>query len=135
MEDLKLFSGKIKDENSGHQVIKFASLSSKTYSKVLEIDENLITRCKAKGVDKYKAKELTMDDYTRVLSTKEALIQTLNRIEIKLGSVKTISMKKTSLNYGDDKRYWIKNSFNTLAFGHYLIEEYENENVENDESD
>lgn len=77
----------MKDESSGHQIIKFVALQSKTYSKVIEKDDNEFGLCKAKGVDKHKIKQLTSSHYESILSTKDSCKQSINRIEIKLANI------------------------------------------------
>lgn len=124
--------GKLKDESSGHQIIKFVALQSKTYCKLIEKDDNEFETCKAKGVDKHKIKQLTSNHYESVLSKKDSFKQSINRIEIKLADIKSIKFDKICLKFGDDKRFQIPNSFKTLAYGNKKIKEY---HVDDDDDD
>lgn len=122
--------GKIKDETFGHAFVLFAGMQAKVYCKEMEIFTSLIQECKSKGVDRHKINELTVDDYLNVLHTKNPLIAKIRRIETKIASVKTVSVQKIAIRFGDDKRFQIPNTFSTLAHGNCNINSYNSDGID-----
>jgi hypothetical protein len=116
--------GKVKDETNGHAFVLFAALQSKVYCKQMETFNEIVDECKAKGLDKYKIRELSAENYLNVLNTREPLITHIRRIETKIASIKTVTVRKIAIAFGDEKRFQIPNSFDTLAHGNHKIQQY-----------
>ncbi|XP_051168421.1 uncharacterized protein LOC127286149 [Leptopilina boulardi] len=91
--------GLMKDECSGKIITEFVGLRSKMYS--IRVNGQDFTK---------KAK--------RVRSTR-----TQHVIRSRLNNVETVKKLKVALSPMDDKRYLLPDSYDTLAWGHYRIEE------------
>ncbi|XP_072388457.1 uncharacterized protein [Diabrotica undecimpunctata] len=144
----KKIPGLMKDEANGKIITHFIGLRSKMYTFKLQITDeerekerqrlerkqlnkeriecdlgNLGITKKAKGV-KYNIvrNKITYEDYEKCL--KEFKLQTASQrcIRSYQHSVFSIEQSKTALSPYDDKRYLIPKSFNTLPWGHYLVE-------------
>lgn len=134
MKRLDIFS----DEFNGKLAVDFAGMRAKCYA-IRSIDEILIAEelhekekvkkiKRAKGVKKYVvSKKIKFEDYVECIKTHGNLVQNQNTIRSIKHSVFTIQQQKIALNPADDKRYLIKpDRINTLAWGHFKINEYEN---------
>jgi hypothetical protein len=81
----------------------------------------------AKGVKRNKIANLKMEDYKKCLfgSTREELQQmtTFNSIRSNNHQVSSLTITKVGLSGTDDKRAVLNNNINTLAWGHYKIQE------------
>lgn len=115
--------GLMKDENGGQILTEFVGLRSKMYStRVNSIDAIK----KAKGVKKYVLKQnITFDDYVECIQWCQSTSGNQNRIQSKLHKVYSITQRKKFLCPFDDKRKILPDGINTLPWGHYSIEQEE----------
>ena len=114
--------GMFKDEEAGKNIKEFVGLRAKLYSfKTEKGEENK----KCKGIKKaVVAKSIRHENYKKCLQTgKEQLRrQTIISYEHNLYLEE---VNKIALSAADDKRYLLKDSFDTLAWGHYKIRDLE----------
>lgn len=108
--------GRMKDEYKGSIIREFYGTGAKAYCVV---SENEITK-KAKGVtSSVIQKELQVSDYNTCVSTPHIKIfKKMHTFHSVLHEIYTEYKNKVALSYFDDKRYLLKNSFKTLAWGH-----------------
>ena len=113
--------GKFKDECTGKIINEFVGLRSKLYSyKMDEGKEN--KRCK--GVKKGVVENsITHDDYKNVLETGKEQMRRQNIIRSYNHVIFTEEVNKIALSAEDDKRYLLKDSHDTLAWGHRRIKD------------
>lgn len=109
----------MKDEACGKLIWEFAGLRAKTYE--INIDGALTT--KSKGVRKNIL--LTDKDFKSVLNENKTILKRQNVFRSLKHFIHTQTINKVALSAGDDKRFLIPNSYNTLAWGHYKIPFYE----------
>ena len=116
--------GMFKDEAAGKNIKEFVGLRAKLYSyKMEEGKEN--KRCK--GIKKAVVeKSITHEDYKTCLETGKEQLRRQNIIRSYEHTLYTEEVNKIALSAADDKRYLLKDSFDTLAWGHYKIKEMEN---------
>ena len=116
--------GKFKDEAAGKIIKEFVGLRAKLYSfKMDEGKEN--KRCK--GIKKAVVeKSITHEDYKTCLETGKEQLRRQNIIRSYEHVVYTEEVNKVALSAADDKRYLLKDSYDTLAWGHYKIKDLEN---------
>ena len=116
--------GKFKDEAKGKNITEFVGLRSKLYSyKMEEGKENK----KCKGIKKAVVeKSITHEDYKTCLKTGKEQLRRQNIIRSYEHTLYTEEVNKIALSAADDKRYLLKDSFDTLAWGHYKIKDLEN---------
>ena len=116
--------GMFKDEAAGKVIKEFVGLRAKLYSyKMDEGKEN--KRCK--GIKKAVVeKSITHEDYKTCLETGKEQLRRQNIIRSYEHVLYTEEVNKVALSAADDKRYLLKDSFNTLAWGHYKIRDLEN---------
>ena len=116
--------GMFKDEAAGKNINEFVGLRAKLYSyKMEEGKEN--KRCK--GIKKAVVeKSITHEDYKTCLETGKEQLRRQNIIRSYEHTLYTEEVNKIALSAADDKRYLLKDSFDTLAWGHYKIKEMEN---------
>ena len=116
--------GKFKDEAKGKNITEFVGLRSKLYSyKMEEGKENK----KCKGIKKAVVeKSITHNDYKTCLETGKEQLRRQNIIRSYEHTLYTEEVNKIALSAADDKRYLLKDSYDTLAWGHYKIKEMEN---------
>ena len=116
--------GMFKDEEAGKIIKEFVGLRAKLYSyKMDEGKEN--KRCK--GIKKAVVeKSITHEDYKRCLTTGKEQLRRQNIIRSYEHVLYTEEVNKIALSAADDKRYLLKDSFDTLAWGHYRIKDLEN---------
>ena len=120
----KKILGMFKDEAAGKNIKEFVGLRAKLYSyKMEEGKENK----KCKGIKKAVVKKsITHEDYKTCLETGKEQLRRQNIIRSYEHVVYTEEVNKIALSAADDKRYLLKDSFDTLAWGHYKIKEMEN---------
>ena len=108
--------GLFKNEISNYICIGFCSLRSKLYSlKLLGADDKKT----AKGIKKcVVSKTINFDDYVACLKNESELVCEQNSIRSKHHNVFSIKERKIALSPFDNKRYLIKNSTDTLPWGH-----------------
>ena len=116
--------GMFKDETAGKIIKEFVGLRAKLYSyKMDEGKEN--KRCK--GIKKAVVeKSITHKDYKTCLETGKEQLRKQNIIRSYEHTLYTEEVNKIALSAADDKRYLLKDSYDTLAWGHYKIKEMEN---------
>ena len=116
--------GMFKDEAAGKVIKEFVGLRAKLYSyKMDEGKEN--KRCK--GIKKAVVeKSITHEDYKTCLETGKEQLRRQNIIRSYEHELYTEEVNKIALSAADDKRYLLKDSYDTLAWGHRRIKELEN---------
>ena len=116
--------GMFKDEAAGKNIKEFVGLRAKLYSfKTEEGEENK----KCKGIKKgVVEKSITHEDYKTCLTTGKEQLRRQNIIRSYEHVLYTEEVNKIALSAADDKRYLLKDSFDTLAWGHHRIKEMEN---------
>ena len=112
--------GMMKDEAGGKIITEFVGLRSKLYAYKMDCGKE---EKKCKGVKKgVVKKEITLEDYKNCLFTKEDQERTMNAIRSRKHNIHTESITKIALSANDDKRIILEDGINTLAIGHYKIE-------------
>ena len=116
--------GMFKDEAGGKIIKEFVGLRAKLYSyKMDEGKEN--KRCK--GIKKAVVKKsITHENYKTCLKTGMEQYRRQNIIRSYEHELYTEEVNKIALSAMDDKRYLLKDSYDTLAWGHYKIRDMEN---------
>ena len=116
--------GMFKDEAAGKNIKEFVGLRAKLYSyKMEEGKENK----KCKGIKKAVVeKSITHEDYKTCLKTGKEQLRKQNIIRSYEHTLYTEEINKIALSAADDKRYLLKDSFDTLAWGHYKIKDLKN---------
>ena len=116
--------GMFKDEAAGKIIKEFVGLRAKLYSyKMDEGKEN--KRCKGIKKDVVE-KSITHEDYKTCLQTGKEQLRKQNIIRSYEHVLYTEEVNKIALSATDDKRYLLKDSYDTLAWGHYKIRDMEN---------
>ena len=111
--------GMFKDEAAGKIIKEFVGLRSKLYS--FKMEEGKETK-KCKGVKKRVVENyITHEDYKSCLITGKDKLARQNIIRSYDHEVYTEEVNKIALSAADDKRYLLKDSFDTLAWGHHKI--------------
>lgn len=125
----KKVPGLFKDELNGKIMIEFVGLRAKCYA-LRTIDDE--TMKKSKGVKKNVLKrKIEFEDYVTCIKKKCEIKQKQNTIRSINHNVYSIRQEKIALSPFDDKRYIIEpDGVNTLAWGHYAIDEYEKSKVD-----
>ena len=115
--------GMFKDEAKGKNIKEFVGLRAKLYSfKMEKGKEN--KRCK--GIKKAVVeKSIRHEDYKTCLETGKEQLRRQNIIRSYEHEVYTEEVNKIALSATDDKRYLLKDSFDTLAWGHHKIKDME----------
>ena len=116
--------GMFKDEAAGKIIKEFVGLRAKLYSyKMDEGKEN--KRCK--GIKKAVVeKSIRHEDYKTCLTTGKEQLRRQNIIRSYEHVLYTEEVNKIALSAADDKRYLLKDSYDTLAWGHRRIKDLEN---------
>ena len=116
--------GMFKDEAAGKSIKEFVGLRAKLYSfKMEEGKEN--KRCK--GIKKAVVERtIRHEDYKTCLTTGKEQLRKQNIIRSYDHEVYTEEVNKIALSAADDKRYLLKDSFDTLAWGNRRIKELKN---------
>ena len=116
--------GMFKDEAAGKNIKEFVGLRAKLYSyKMEEGKENK----KCKGIKKAVVeKSITHEDYKTCLKTGKEQLRRQNIIRSYEHVLYTEEVNKIALSAADDKRYLLKDSYDTLAWGHRKIKDMEN---------
>lgn len=121
--------GKMKDEYAGSIIECFYGTGAKAYCVKL-LDKTIKT---AKGVKKYVIqKNLSVTDYRNVVEDDASILRRMYVFRSELHTMYTELKNKVALSSKDDKRYILPDKCNTLAWGHYKINEIVRaENLEN----
>ena len=113
--------GKFKDETAGKPIKEFVGLRAKLYSyKMDEGKEN--KRCKGIKKDVIE-RSIRHEDYKICLETGKEILRKQNIIRSYNHEVFTEEVNKIALSAADDKRYLLKDSHDTLAWGHRRIKD------------
>ena len=116
--------GMFKDEAAGKIIKEFIGLRAKLYS--FKMDKGEETK-KCKGIKKAVVEKcISHEDYKRCLQTGKEQLRRQNIIRSYEHEVYTEEINKIALSAADDKRYLLKDSFDTLAWGHHRIRDMEN---------
>ena len=116
--------GMFKDEEAGKILNEFVGLRAKLYS--YKMDEGKEKK-RCKGIKKAVVKNsITHEDYLTCLITGIEQLRRQNIIRSYEHVLYTEEINKIALSAADDKRYLLKDSFNTLAWGHRRIRDIEN---------
>ena len=113
-----------KDEEAGDNIKEFVGLRAKLYSfKTEEGKENK----KCKGIKKaVVAKSIRHENYKKCLQTGKEQLRIQTIIRSYEHNLYLEEVNKIALSAADDKRYLLKDSFDTLAWGHHKIRYLEN---------
>ena len=112
--------GKMKDECGGAVIEEFVGLRPKMYSLKYDGAEKKA----AKGVKKcVMEKQLKHEAYLSCLKDRTEMRHEMNMIRSYSHKVFSVTVNKTSLSPYDDKRYFLKDGINSLAYGHERISE------------
>ena len=116
--------GMFKDEAAGENIKEFVGLRAKLYSyKMEEGEENK----KCKGIKKaVVAKSIRHENYKTCLETGKEQLRRQTIIRSYEHNLYLEEVNKIALSAADDKRYLLKDSYDTLAWGHRRIKEMEN---------
>ena len=115
----KTVIGKFKDEVSGVPIREFIGLRSKMYSYIKDNDKGGKT---AKGIKKNIIKKnITHENYKNVLFNNEQMHHTMKTIRSNNHQLGSYELNKVSLSCFDDKRYILKDSITSYAYGHHAI--------------
>ena len=116
--------GMFKDEAAGKNIKEFVGLRAKLYSyKMEEGEENK----KCKGIKKaVVAKSISHENYKLCLQTGKEQLRRQTIIRSYEHNLYLEEVNKIALSAADDKRYLLKDSYDTLAWGHRRIKEIEN---------
>ena len=111
--------GYFKDETAGVPIAEFVGLRSKMYSILLADGSSKNT---AKGIQHHFSKtNLKHELYRKCLVEQSRTHAQYNSIRSFYHQLYTIHENKIALSSYDDKRYLLADSYDTLAYGHYLI--------------
>ena len=113
--------GKWKDENCKSGPIRqFVGIRAKMYS--IRCENKKFNKVKAKGIVKaYRQRNLRHKHYLKALSNMKTTEAEFWQIRSSLHNLKTVLVRKTSLNPTDCKRFVLPNGIDTLAYGHYSL--------------
>ena len=115
--------GMFKDEAAGDNIGEFVGLRAKLYS--YKMDEGKENK-KCKGIKKAVVeKSISHKDYLTCLITGIEQLRRQNIIRSYEHVLYTEEINKIALSATDDKRYLLKDSYDTLAWGHYKIRDLE----------
>ena len=113
-----------KDEEGGKILKEFVGLRAKLYS--YKMDEGKEKK-RCKGIKKAVVKNsITHEDYLTCLITGIEQLRRQNIIRSYEHVLYTEEVNKVALSATDDKRYLLKDSYDTLAWGHYKIRDMDN---------
>ena len=112
--------GKFKDETNGIPIHAFVGLRSKMYALKLPDDKDKFT---CKGISRsYARKNLNFDKYFDCLRKEKETTGSYRCIRSHNHNLRTERIDKIALSCFDDKRYLLKHTFDTLAYGHWRID-------------
>ena len=112
--------GKMKDECSGEIIEEFVGLRPKMYSFNVMGGKSKKT---SKGVKRKVVAGIQHRSYKDCLMNRTIMYSRMNQIRSYNHDVYSIEMRKISLSPFDDKRYVLENGVDTIAHGHYEIQE------------
>jgi hypothetical protein len=108
----------------GEKIVKgFAGCRAKVYAVDVREDKEIK---RAKGVNKCVVKKFTFRDYYNVVMKNQSIYKLMYRIQSNRHVLYSKKICKLSLNSNDDKCFLLSDKINTLAWGHYKIDENQN---------
>lgn len=110
--------GLMKDESNGKIMTEFIGLRAKLYTFRVLGDKK--DKMRAKGVKSSALKTITFEDYKNCLENHCDIMRTQYLIRSKKHVVHTIKQRKIALNWQDNKRILLSNSFDTVPWG-YIV--------------
>ena len=111
--------GCFKDETAGTPIVEFVGLRAKMYSILLEDGTSKNT---AKGIQqRFSKTNLKHELYRRCLMNQIVTHAEYNSIRSFNHQLFTLHERKVALSGYNEKRYFLKDSHDTLAYGHYRI--------------
>ncbi|KAL4103266.1 hypothetical protein QTP88_018643 [Uroleucon formosanum] len=133
----KKVPGFFSDETDGHTMTEFCALRAKSYAyKIIGKDERgddkTHEKIKAKGIRGHVVKKhMTLEDHKKCLFGEDGVEVYKENVSIRSfkHQIKTIKSNKLTYNSYDDKRVVLADKINTLAHGHYSIDEDEPDDV------
>ena len=111
--------GMFKDENNGLMMKEFIGLRPKMYS--YSLHESIEVK-KAKGVPKRVLNSLKLSDYGNCLHNRVVSYGDVLLFRSRMHTIYTEQQRKIALSGADDKRFIEVDEVNTLAWGHYRIQ-------------
>ena len=110
----------MKDECGGLIMTEFVALKPKLYSFLLEANEKIMEKQKAKGVKKCMIKKsLRHANFVKCLMTGKNQMRKQTLFRSREHHLFTENMTKIALSAADDKRIVLENGIDTLALGHW----------------
>ena len=126
----KKIVGLMKDECSNRIVTKFVGLRIKMCS-ILVNGQDFVK--KLKGIRAgIVAKTIGFDNYVECLKNEQSQTRTQYMIRSRLHNVETVKQFKIALSPYDDKKFLLPQSTDTLAWGHYKIQQIKDVKVDVD---
>jgi hypothetical protein len=114
--------GLMHDEGKGCTVIEHIALRSKSYSIVFQTNDGVRVVKKLKSVAKSAVNLLNFSDYYNVWKNRSIMYAEMFSIYSTNNILETHKIIKKSLSGSDDKRHICPDDINTLALGHYKIQ-------------
>ena len=115
--------GLMKDDCGGRIMTEFVALRPKLYSFLIEDNEKVREKQKAKGVKKCMIKKsLRHENFLKCLKTGESQVRKQSLFRSRDHHIFTENMLKVALSANDDKRIVLKNGIDTLSLGHWRLE-------------
>jgi predicted Zn-dependent protease len=115
----------MKDESSSVPIVECVCLRAKMYAFKTDYKSKAV----AKGIKRSQIKKLQIENYKAALfgATREEIQQTVTANFIRQNNhiVNSIRISKIGLSALDDKRFVCRDNINSLAHGHYKIQELE----------
>ena len=112
--------GLMKDECGGLIMTECVALKPKLYSFLLEANEKIMEKQKAKGVKKCMIKKsLRHANFVKCLMTGKNQLRKQTLFRSREHHLFTENMTKIALSAADDKRIVLENGIDTLALGHW----------------
>ena len=128
----KKIIGMMKDELDSIPLEEVAALRPKCYclkyhgkvkkNKIVDVEDTIEKPTAAGTKRSVKDSELTFNHYLNTLLTKKSQYVTQNNIVSNKHSLYSVNQTKISLSAQDTKRYILSDGINTLAHGHYRIQ-------------
>ena len=128
--------GKFKDETHGTPIQEFVGLRPKMYSLLYTENNKTVEKKVAKGIAKHVTKQkIRHEHYKKCLFHRERQMATMKQLRSFQHNIYSIKLNKIGLSPFDNKRYILDNGCDTLAHGHYslndsYLDQYDQELIE-----
>ena len=126
---------KMSDELKGAVVKEAVFLKPKAYSILSSVDGSEKTKKSAKGVNTQVKREINHETFKHVLESAEILRKKMTRIASTKHEISLMTLNKIALTAYDDKRYYMENGIDSLAYGHYKTGYVKTNNDDDDDED